>query len=421
MIPPAFARRFLPLVLVAGGALFGVLRLYGEYVGVFVQQVPVDRVIANLEDVVAKNPKDADARNNLARAHAMAYAQKALTLPVGSPGPVPIPRGRPQPEPAPGPVWFGYEPAHAPFAQSVVAPRDDAARKTARAHLDKAIQVYREVIELAPENYSFKLGYGWCLEQAGEKAQAITVYRAVAAAAWSKEKDLRGLGLSRAVTSETAGYLIPLLDPQRDRDEIATLRERMAFINRLPRAITPVAIPLTSDLRAESLINPLARVAFDADGSGLDKTWTWITPKAGWLVWAPAPARPVTSALQMFGSVTFWMFWSNGYEAMRALDDNHDGELAGWELEGLAIWQDLNSNGVDDDGEVRPLRAWGIVALSCAYDATPSNADYSAMSVRGVTFADGNSRPTYDILLYERPERNVISQAAPAQAGSAAR
>jgi hypothetical protein len=40
---------------------------------------------------------------------------------------------------------------------------------------------------------------------------------------------------------------------------------------------------LTSDTRAESLIAPSARVVFDADGSGLAKSWTWITPKAGWL------------------------------------------------------------------------------------------------------------------------------------------
>jgi hypothetical protein len=40
----------------------------------------------------------------------------------------------------------------------------------------------------------------------------------------------------------------------------------------------------------------------------------------------------LTSALQLFGNVTFWMFWSNGFEAMRALDDNQDGTLAGGEL-----------------------------------------------------------------------------------------
>ena len=65
--------------------------------------------------------------------------------------------------------------------------------------------------------------------------------------------------------------------------------------------------------------------------------------------------------------MTFWLFWSNGYEPMRALDDNADGELSGAELQHLAIWHDRNRDGVSDAGEVRPLAAHGIVALSCGY------------------------------------------------------
>jgi tetratricopeptide (TPR) repeat protein len=329
----------------------------------------------------------------------MAYAQKAPTLPVGFG--------------VPGPVWFGYEPENVPFARSVAGAKDEEVMRVARAHLAKALQVYREAMELAPDNYAIKLGYGWCLEQSGEKAQAITVYRAVIATAWRTEKDMRSLGLGRPLTSEAAGYLISLLDPERDRDEIVTLRERMAQIARQPRAITPVAVPLTSDVRSESLIDASVRVTFDADGSGLPKSWTWISPKAGWLVWKPSREQRVTSALQMFGNVTFWLFWKNGYEAMRALDDNHDGQLAGAELDGLAIWQDRNSNGVDDEGEVQPLYVWGIAALSCGYDSTPLSTDYAAMSANGVTFTDGRTRPTYDILLYERPERTAISGLKP--------
>ena len=78
-------------------------------------------------------------------------------------------------------------------------------------------------------------------------------------------------------------------------------------------------------------------------------------------------AAAITSALQWFGNVTFWLFWSNGYEPMRALDDNADGELSGAELRHLAIWHDRNRDGVSDAGEVRPLAAHGIVALSCRY------------------------------------------------------
>ena len=129
-----------------------------------------------------------------------------------------------------------------------------------------------------------------------------------------------------------------------------------------------------------------------------------------WLVYAPRADRRVTSALQLFGSVTFWLFWDNGYAALRALDDNHDGSLTGAELEGLALWQDRNGNGVHDDGEVKPLAAWGIVGLSCAHESGGDrDFDIAATSPAGVTFAGGHTRATYDVLLHERPASGAIS------------
>lgn len=72
----------------------------------------------------------------------------------------------------------------------------------------------------------------------------------------------------------------------------------------------------------------------------------------------------------MFGSVTFWIFWRDGYEALRSLDDDQDGILSGAELRGMALWQDRNGNGVSDEqGEVRSVAEWGITAISCAGEA----------------------------------------------------
>lgn len=74
----------------------------------------------------------------------------------------------------------------------------------------------------------------------------------------------------------------------------------------------------------------------------------------------------VRSALQLFGNVTFWPFWENGYHALRSLDDDGDGQLAGDELRHLAIWRDGDANGRSTPAEVRPLAEWGIQSLSCA-------------------------------------------------------
>ena len=66
------------------------------------EDVPVARVIENLEAKAKKEPKNAAVRLNLARAHGMAYATKADTAKVW--------KGKEDDG-----VWFGYTPKKAPF------------------------------------------------------------------------------------------------------------------------------------------------------------------------------------------------------------------------------------------------------------------------------------------------------------------
>jgi hypothetical protein len=40
---------------------------------------------------------------------------------------------------------------------------------------------------------------------------------------------------------------------------------------------------------------------------------------------------------QMFGNVSYWIFWRDGYAAFSALDDNGDGLLRGSESKGLPL------------------------------------------------------------------------------------
>src|SRR5262249_1783914 len=151
-------------------------------------------------------------------------------------------------------------------------------------------------------------------------------------------------------TEEAAGYLLPLLDPEKDAAEIARLRERLSKLRQMPRMVTPIAIPLEDFMEPTRVPDPGARVRFDADGSGIPREWTWISKRAGWLVYDGDGSGRITSPLQWFGGVTFWLFWPNGYEALAALDDNHDTELRGGELAHLAIWNDANGNGISEPG-----------------------------------------------------------------------
>lgn len=106
--------------------------------------------------------------------------------------------------------------------------------------------------------------------------------------------------------------------------------------------------PIVLSLRAGAVLDllaPAAQVRFDLDGTGR-----------------------VTSGRQLFGNVIWWMFWESGYQALAALDDDHDGWLQGRELAGLVLWFDRNQNGISDPGEVIPIEQAGVEALAARAD-----------------------------------------------------
>lgn len=369
--------------------------LAAMFVPVDVRNVPVERVTANLERELAAKPKDVGILINLARVHAMAFAQKRDTVPSA------VPMGlKPAWEKTP---YLGQgAPEHK--QPDVRATEDLQAQAAARIHLEKAILRYREALKHAPDNLIARMGLGWALAQAGDRFGAISTLRQLAPRSGPADQatgEVIFMG-QRSLFEEAARYLIPLLDPVTDREEIAELRKRVREIEQQPRAVTPIVIPLADGLSARDIEDHGGAVAFDADGSALPKRWTWIKPNAAWLVFDRYYERRITSGLQLFGSVTFWLFWQNGYDALRSLDDNGDGSIAGRELDGLSLWQDRDSNGVSERDEVRPVTAWRIASLSCAYEHDPRHPDEIAFSPKGVTFQNGVVRPTFDLILRQR-------------------
>jgi len=379
------------LLVVSGGAGLGAL-----YVRVETRKVPVDRLVANLEQQLAGNPGDARLHINLGRLHGMAWALKSEEVPAAE--------GKSSKELEP---WYGYSPDLVPYHGQVTRGSDEE-RAMARRHLDSALEHYEAALKLEPGNLLANLGYGWILEQAGEKARAIERYRLVVAGAWPSEKGKRTAGPNtRFFTNEAAEYLIPLLDPKADAGEIEELRSMRSHFERLPRAVTPIAIPLRADVRARDIPDRTARVRFDADGSGLRREWTWITRDAGWLVHDAGGRGEIASALQLFGNVSFWLFWANGYEALAALDDDDSGDLEGGELHDLAIWHDANANGISEPGEVRSVAEHGIAALSCSYEEG-DGVEFAAVSLEGIRMTTGETRPTYDVILRSAASRMTM-------------
>lgn len=152
-------------------------------------------------------------------------------------------------------------------------------------------------------------------------------------------------------------------------------------------------LDLTETKSLSSLLNSSHQTSFDLDGSGRKQTYNWVQPSTGFLVWDPYNEGKITSGRQLFGNATWWMLWSNAYEALDALDDNHDGWLNGKELKGLALWYDRNSNGKSDAGEVISIEKTEITGLRTKFDSREGD---SFVSSSGVQLKNGQLLPTYD-------------------------
>ena len=375
------------LVLVAVLAIGGLGSAWAIYAPVDLVDVPVNRIVANLEARLRETPADAELHQALARAHAIAYARGESTLRLSRPG------------------FSAKDPKDPPderqLASQTSAPDvrpDVASNPAARGHLDEALKHYREAVRLYPNNLTAAMGYGWTLAQSGDEAGAREQYRAVLKGALEQEW--------YSMAQEAGSCLLPLLSrfsqPIERLQLEVTLQDLDKKIKERGRMITPIVVPLAAGTPFDDLVARDAAVAFDLDGSGLPHRWQWITPKAGWLVYQGTGQRRVDSGIRLIGSRTFWIFWPDGYAAMAALDDDADGRLTGPELEGLAIWHDPNSNGVVEPGEVRPVAELGIVALSCAHVPHPQRFEYSP---GGVVFADGSVRPSYDWIATSVPTK----------------
>jgi tetratricopeptide (TPR) repeat protein len=385
------------------------------------QNVPVSRLLINLETRLKANTNDVQLLYWLGRIHAMAYSTNLQEFPViGGKGPNVWRKGEPS---------FGYPGADKGFPDEKNNQTNWIVRVEARQHLTNAINYYTAAASLAlkklPKTNDWIIlpiytGYAWCLSEAGRKEEAIAAYRRALQIAWQREVEgettlkemfqdswdkIRAgknpfgarrrpyLGPGISFSEQIIPVLIKLLDPRKDAKEIAQLQADKATLASMGRAITPIVIPLSSQTSLEELVNENASIPFDLDGSGLVRRWGWITPGAGWLVYDENSRVQIRSALQLFGNVTFWVFWENGYQALAALDDDGDGFIRGEELRGLALWQDLNSNGISESGEVLSLEEWGITGLSYETSLHPSGILWSP---NGVQLRDGSNRPSFD-------------------------
>lgn len=369
-----------------------------------VYDAPIDRALANVQADDALPPLQRELL--LGRLNLLAYARNdaAFTYitennqlsPAGSMlcNEVQSPRYQPPQEDRP---TFGTEDRCAAFhfslgpQQEGPDTRPEAPSAAALARLDAARGHYSNALRTDPNNLRARLGYAYVLDRLGRTNAARRELRTIIKKGLPRLAGEQSDWEDHAVLTESAEHLSHLATSRSDRARVQRLRDRLEA-SRPIVYVTPIVVPMR-DAPFSHLVDEASPIAFDFAGTGDRRAQGWLTPDAAWLVWDPEWRGQVNSGFDLIGQRTWSVFWSDGFEALRALDDNRDGELTGGELGGLSLWRDENRNGVSDPGEVIPANVHGIAALSVRGDETRPGL---ITAPNGVRFDDGHTRPLYD-------------------------
>ncbi len=391
-----------------------------------VDEVPVERLLANLERN-AQGLEPAARLRAIGRLHLLAYLRRAASLPVYRERGDTVAEGHIDdcakldaqvsgkgsrdnfPPAKPGERCEARTYTLGP-KREVPAGAFDGPRGMDQ-HLVAAIGAYEQARRLEPGNLRGRVALAFGYDRAGRWRQARTELRYVMYQGLKRIPPPAGFDAggrssdwdTHTVVSEAVEHFDAIAKLWTDRRLIARVRKRLTDS---PPAmyVTPILVPLKREVPFDALVDRTSKVAFDFSGQGLRLQAGWLTADAAWLVWDPKDKRIVTSGFQLFGSVTWVASWDNGYNALGALDDDGDGAISGAELDGLSLWHDRDADGVCDAGEVKPVADHSIVSLTYAHERV---GDDLWVSEAGVTFADGETRPTYDWLL-----RDGLIQAA---------
>lgn len=390
------------------------------------EETPPKKLIDNLQAYIKKNPKDAAAHYELGRVYSVLYVlnKKSLKAAFRSVDGKSLKWGVMQMDFED----FG-DPLYPEKGAAVSLPKQEQEKL-----LRLSLECYKKSLNFGTPHpkqerffeakYSYSLlGYGWMLEQGMKFAKTLpAIFKSPPAIAteeeWrnealkalrrvykeyapSRKRPLRILGGFQIPAREAAASIVRLQEKRTDtqsKQEAAALKTWLREAEGVSHSISPIVFPLNGRDALSQLVAPRKAVRFDLMGDRTGTRWSWVKSNAGILVWDPLRSGRIRSGYQLFGNVTWCMVWKHGYAPLARLDANGDGWLTGKELEGVAVWQDKNENGVSDKGEVVSLGSFGIARISVK---ALRGSDGVFWNPKGLIGRNGAAIPTYDWIAKE--------------------
>jgi hypothetical protein len=166
------------------------------------------------------------------------------------------------------------------------------------------------------------------------------------------------------------------------------------------------ASPIIIDLDGDGIetLSVSSGVFFDHDGNQFAENTGWVAPDDGLLIFDRDGNGQIDSGSELFGNNTLLKngkLAANGYQALQELDENKDGQLNSYDAiwASLRIWQDGNSNGRVDEGELLSLEEAGVAAIGTGY-STSQYVDEQGNAHRqtgSITHIDGSVGQSTDV------------------------
>jgi Ca2+-binding RTX toxin-like protein len=182
------------------------------------------------------------------------------------------------------------------------------------------------------------------------------------------------------------------------------------------RRVDPLIFDLDGD-GIETLSLSGSSAFFDLDNNGLAENTSWVAPDDGLLVLDRNENGIIDNANELFGDQTLLSdgvtYASSGFAALAEFDENNDGVIDALDsiYTLLRIWQDLDSDGVTDSGELKTLAQLGIVSIGLTFLNTGFTDGANNIQVRAGEYTkDDDSKGTVGEYLFDRNTRNSIEE-----------
>ena len=146
----------------------------------------------------------------------------------------------------------------------------------------------------------------------------------------------------------------------------------------------PIILDLDGD--GVDLIAAVNGVAFDLNADGVAKQIGWAGARDGMLVVDSDGSGAIENGSEMFSEFFEGGSYTDSLEALRSFDSNGDGiiDASDDRFNEIRVWQDADSDGITDEGELTTLAEQGITQIDL--NALAVNKDVSGNDV----FAEGN-------------------------------